>query len=170
MGIDYLINPDGNVQLPILGKVNLTGLTIEQAQDTLAQMYAIEYNKPFVQLEVTNRRAVVFTGGGGRANVVPITNNNTTLMEALALAGGVDTRGRVKKIKIMRRTSEGRVIYEVDMSTLAGLKYADMIVQANDYIYVQPVPYIGRELLAEVSAITSLLTSSIFLYSLISND
>ena len=170
MGLDYLINPDGYVQLPILGKVNLTGLTIEQAQDTLAYMYSVEYNKPFVQLEVTNRRAVVFTGGGGRASVVPILNNNTTLMEALALAGGVDTRGRVKKIKIMRRTSEGRVIYELDMSTLAGLKYADMIVQANDYIYVQPVPYIGRELLAEVSAITSLLTSSIFLYSLISND
>lgn len=170
MGIDYLINPDGYVQLPILGKVNITGLTIEEAQDTLAEMYSIEYNQPFVQLEVTNRRAVVFTGGGGKASVVPILNNNTTLMEVLALAGGVEARGRVRKIKIMRRAEGKRLIYEIDMSTLEGLKYADMIIQANDYIYVQPVPYIGRELLAEISAITSLLTSSIFLYSLISND
>lgn len=168
-GIDYLIRPDGIAELPIVGEVKMAGMTIKEAQDHLASLYAKDYEKPFLQLEVTNRRVIVFPGSGGQAKVVPIANNNTTLLEAIALAGGITDRGRAKKVKVMRKTASGRKIYEVDLSTMSGIKYADMIVQANDYIYVEPVGRLARELLSEISPILSLVTSAIVVISVVSN-
>lgn len=168
-GMDYLVRPDGIAELPILGEVKIAGMTIKESQDHLASLYSKEYEKPYVQLEVTNRRVIVFPGSGGEAKVVPIANNNTTLLEALALAGGITDRGRAKKIKVMRKTSSGRMIYEVDLSKMEGIKYADMIVQANDYIYVEPVGRLAREVLSEISPILSIITSSIIVVTVIAN-
>jgi polysaccharide export outer membrane protein len=166
--IDYLIQPDGISELPILGEVKMAGLTLKEAQDLLAEKYSKEYTSPYVQLEVTNRRVIVFPGNGGDAMVVPIKNNNTTLLESLALAGGITERGKAKKVKIMRNTSEGRVIYEVDLSTISGIKYADMVVQANDYIYVEPSAQITREVFREIGPILSILSTTIVVLSVLS--
>jgi len=168
-GLDYIIRPDGMAEVPILGDINLTGLTIKEAQDSLARSFLPYYQDPFIQLEVTNRRVIIFPGGSGDAQVVPITNNNMTLMEALASSGGISDRGRAKKIKIMRQTKTGRVVYQVDLSTMEGVKYADMVIQANDYIYVQPLPRFGQEFLKELSPILALITTSLFVVSLFSN-
>ena len=162
--IDYWIRPDGKVNLPLVGDVDLAGLTVKESQDLLSELYAKEgYTSPYVQLEVTNRRVLVFPGKGGQAQVVPIVNNNTTLLEAIALAGGIDERGKSKIIKVMRKTSEGRVTYQMDLSSLDGLKYADMIVQANDYIYVEPSRQLGREVFAEIGPYLSIITTSAFI-------
>lgn len=168
VSIDYWIRPDGKVDLPVVGDVKLEGLTLKESQDLLAELYKKEgYNNPYVQMKVTNRRVLVFPGSGGEAKVVPIINNNTTLLEAIALAGGLSERGRAKKVKIMRNTSEGRKVYQVDLSTLEGLKYADMIVQANDYIYVQPSRQLAREVLSEIVPVLSALTSTAFLITVL---
>lgn len=165
--INYWVKPSGSAELPILGEVVLAGKSVKEAQDHLSQLYSAFYTKPFVQLEVTNQRVIVFPGSAGSAKVVPLTNNNTTLMEAIALAGGITDRGQSKKIKIMRQFPDGRRVYEVDLSTLDGLKYADMIVQSNDYIYVEPTRQLSRELLQEVGPIISVISSSIVVISVI---
>ena len=61
----------------------------------------------------------------------------------------------------MRKVDCKRVIYGIDLSTIDGLKYVDMIVQANDYIYVEPTPDIGRQVAASVVPIVSLISSAI---------
>lgn len=165
--IEYLVRNDGKVNLPILGLVDVAGLTIIEAQEKLRKLYSDNYIEPYIQIEVTNRRVIVFPGTGGDAKVVPITNNNTTLMEAIALAGGITERGKAKRVKVMRQTSEGRKVYQIDLSTIAGLKYADMIVQSNDYIYVEPTKQLTREFLKEVTPIVSLISSAIVIISVI---
>ena len=167
--LNYFIRPDGMTEIPVLGDINLTGLTIKEAQDSLSRAFSPYYQDPFVIVEVTNRRVIVFPGGSGDARVVPITNNNMTLMEALASSGGINQRGRAKKIKIMRQTDEGRVVYQVDLSTMEGVKYADMVIQANDYIYVQPLPRFGQEFLRELSPLLALVSTSLFVFSLLTN-
>lgn len=166
-GINYWVKPSGFAELPILGDVQLGGKSVKEAQDHLSKLYAEFYTKPFVQIEVTNQRVIVFPGDAGSAKVVPLKNNNTTLMEAIALAGGIAERGQAKKIKIMRQSPDGRKVYEVNLSTLEGLKYADMIVQSNDYIYIEPTRQISRELLQELGPIISIVTSSIIIISVI---
>ena len=162
VSIDYWVRPDGFAKLPLIGDVKLVGLTVLEAQNILAERYSKDYTNPYVQLEVTNRRVLVFPGNGGEAKVVPIHNNNTTLLEALALAGGITERGKAKAIKIMRNTSEGRKVYLVNLSRLEHLKYADMIVQANDYIYVEPSRQLTREVLVELAPVLTVISTTVF--------
>lgn len=165
--IEYLVRTDGTVELPIVGVVKVQGLSIVECQDKVAQLFAEKYKDPFVQIEVTNRRVIVFPGTGGDAKVVPLQNNNTTLMEAIASAGGITDRGKANEIKVIRRTPEGRKIFLIDLSTLDGLKYADMVVQSSDYIYIEPTKQLSREVLKEVTPIISLISSAIVVVSVI---
>jgi polysaccharide biosynthesis/export protein len=165
--MDYLVRQDGYAELPVIGNTKLDGLTILQAQELLKELYREYINDPFVQINVINQRVIVFPGGGSDATVVTLQNANTTLMEALALAGGIAERGRAKFVKVMRQTPKGREVYLIDLSTMDGLAYADMVVQANDYIYVDPVKQISREVMQEVAPIVSIVTSAFVVVTLI---
>lgn len=159
--IDYTIRTDGHVNLPLLGDVLLSGMTIKQAEDHLKERYSAHYIDPFVIVKVTNKRVIVFPGGGGDAKVVTLNNNNTRLMEVLAETGGLAERGKSKSIKLMRLVDNKRVIVPIDLSTLEGLAYADIVVQGNDYIYVEPHPQIVRRVIREVTPVISFITSVI---------
>ena len=167
--INYLVNEDGTVKLPVLGRVYLDGLTIREAEDKLEGLYSEYYNDPFVILQVQNNRVIVSPGAGGTAQVINLVNANTTLMEALAMAGGVDGRGNSSEIKLLRenKTTGEREVYLIDLSTIDGIEEADMIVQANDIIYVEPLPLIARELVQEIAPIITLITTAALLITLV---
>lgn len=167
--IEYVVRPDGTADLPILGATKVAGLTVKQCEDTLAQLFEEKngYNKPFVQVKLTNQRCIVFPGNGSNAKVVLLQNNNTTLMEAIALAGGIAERGKASRVKIMRIENNERVVYNVNLSTLEGLKYADMIIQANDYVYIEPKEQVTQESLKVIAPVVSLVSSALIIITFI---
>lgn len=165
--VEYLVRRNGFVELPVIGQVKVAGLTVEACEDTLVNLYSKEYIDPFVQIKVTNQRVIVFPGNGSDATVVPLHNTNTTLMEALAHAGGITDRGKANTVKLMRRVDGQREIYWIDLSTIEGLQYVDMIVQANDYIYVEPTPEIAKEISQDIVPVISLASSALFIISAI---
>lgn len=165
---EYLVRADGTADLPVVGNVPVAGLTVAQCEDTLAKRYSKQYQEPFVQVKLTNQRVIVFPGNGSDAKVVPLQNNNTTLMEAIAQAGGIADRGRADRVKLMRTVGDKRVVYVLDMSTIDGLKYADMVVQANDYIYVEPQEQAGREAIQSVAPLVSLISSALIIFTVFS--
>lgn len=166
--ISYLVDKDGSVKLPVIGRVRLEGMSVREAEVKLEEMYTQYYNEPFVILSVSNNRVIVSPGSGGTAQVITLTNANTTLLEALALAGGVSDRGVASKIKLIRENKEsgGRDVYLVDLSTIDGLAQADLIVQPNDIIYVEPLPLIASELVREISPIITLITTTALIITL----
>lgn len=169
--VEYLIDSEGSVNLPIIGKFKAEGLTINAMEDTLSSLYQEigGYNNPYTKIEVTNQRVIVFPGDGGDAKVIPLKNNNTSLMEALAFAGGLATRGKANSIKLMRIVNNERKVYLIDLSTIEGLQKADLIVQANDYIYVEPHERYGREVVAQITPFVSILASLTILFTILSN-
>lgn len=166
--VEYLVKRDGTIEIPKLGKVKVQGLSVSECEDLLEELYGKEYNHPFVQVQITNQRVVVFPGNGSDAKVISLVNSNTTLMEAIAQAGGITERGKAKKVKVMRRGQDGvRNIYVIDLSTIEGLKYVDMIVQANDYIYIEPSPQIAKEVVKEIAPIVSIISSALVIFTVI---
>ena len=164
----YQVDWDGRTKLPLLGQVSVLGLTIREAELMLEKAYTQYYNRPFVQLAITNRRVVVFPGGGGDAKVVQLENNNTTLMEALANAGGLAKRGDANRVKVFRKNADGpRSVYQFDMSDIDGLPHADLILQADDIVYVQPNPEIAREVLNDLAPIITLLTTTVLVIGIV---
>lgn len=166
-GMTYLVKPDGLVELPELGDIRLEGLTIEEAEALLEEAYASFYKDPFVILRVQNNRVYIFPGESGRASVVTLQNMNTTLLEVLAMTGGIGNRANASKVKLIRKTEHGNEVYKMDLSTIEGLDAANTVVQAYDIIYVEPMPQLVREATESLTPITSLISTLTFFYAFI---
>jgi polysaccharide biosynthesis/export protein len=165
--IESRVETDGTAKLPLIGSVTLAGLTIIEAEKLLEEKYADYYVKPFVNLKITNKRIIVFPGSAGDAKVLPMTNNNTTIMEAIAMAGGLAEDGKAYKIKLIRNTpGQKPMVYLMDLSKISGLAAANTQVQAYDIIYVEPRYRPVRTLSTEIAPILTLLTTSIILFQI----
>jgi polysaccharide export outer membrane protein len=111
-------------------------------------------------MSVSNKRVIVFPGSAGDAKVIPLLNNNTTLIEALALAGGIADDGKAKMVKLIRETpNKKHDVFLIDLSKIEGIKQGSMVLQANDIIYVEPRKKYASRLIQEAAPIVSILTS-----------
>jgi polysaccharide export outer membrane protein len=164
---EFIVKLDSTIDLPVIGELKLVGLTMQQCEDTLESLFKDQYQEPFVQLRVTNRRCVVFSGNGNSASIVNLTNPNTTLLEVLAMTGGIHTGGNARLVKVMRKVKGKREIYLIDISTIDGLKYADMIIQGDDYIYIEPRTRLIQGAISELAPILSLMSTFAVVYTLI---
>jgi polysaccharide biosynthesis/export protein len=166
----FLVEVDGNVKLPIIGKVVLKDITVREAEKLLEEKYSEYYNKPFIMMKVVNRRVMVFPGSGGTGTVVTLENENTTLIEVLARAGGISSSGKAKRVKLIRegpqKTTE---VLLIDLSTIEGATQARMPLQANDIVYIEPIRRITAGVLGEISPVLGIITSFLFVYSLFIN-
>jgi polysaccharide export outer membrane protein len=165
--LTYLVRPDGILELPEIGAVRLEGLTLDEAESLLEEAYSSYYNFPYAVLRVTNNRVLLFPGDSGKAQVITLANMNTTLLEVLALAGGIGSRGNASKVKLIRKTDTGNDVYLMDLSTIDGLESARLVVQANDIVYVEPLPQLVREATESLSPIATLISTLTLLYAFI---
>ncbi|MBP6755899.1 MAG: polysaccharide biosynthesis/export family protein [Bacteroidia bacterium] len=165
--LDYLVEQDGRVKLPLVGKVALSGLTIAEAETFLQKIYNDFYVNPFVSVKVVNKRVIIFPGNGGKAQVINLQNNNTTVIETIALGGGIQEDGKAYKVKLIRNDGKNKPkVYLMDLSKIEGIAMGNTVVMANDIIYVEPRYRFAKTLIGEVTPLISLLTSTFLLYSL----
>jgi len=176
----YLIGTDGYASIPLIGKVKLDSLTYRQADSLLAVKFSAQYQDPYIITRSTNRRvyflaspSLVMGGGGGSAGlskVIPLQNENTNLLEIIAVAGGIPVYGNASKIRIIRGDLKKPQVQVVDLSSIQGMIKADLKILPGDVIIVEPgrrvVLDTTRDLLPFFSAvigIASLLTTTIIL-------
>jgi protein involved in polysaccharide export with SLBB domain len=147
-GLELLVQADGTVDMPIVGRVQLSKLSLRQADSTLQVLYSTYYRDPFVQTRVTNNRVIILGASGGL--VLPLANDNMNLIEILALAGGVDGGGngsasvyryggKTSNIRIIRGDLKNPQIEQIDLSTISGMRRANLQMEPNDIIYIEPV-------------------------------
>lgn len=129
---DYLVNELGLVKLPMVGEVKLEGLTLRQAEMMLQKEYEQFFKLPYVKLKFNNKRVIVLGSPGGQ--VLPLTNENVSLVEVIAMAKGIDNSGKAHNIRVLR----GEKIYQVDLSTVEGYKLGNMKIEPGDIVYIEP--------------------------------
>lgn len=88
---EYRVNGAGRILMPLIGEVSVSGLTLSKVETVIAEAYGEEYlRNPQVSAEVTEYRSQQFTVIGAVANPrVYSVSRQTTLIEALAMAGGI---------------------------------------------------------------------------------
>lgn len=164
---DYLVDRDGTAKLPLVGRIKLAGLTISEAESYLEQVYTEFYVKPFVTAKVINKRVIVFPGNGGKAQVLNLQNGNTTVIEALALSGGIQEDGKAYKVKLIRNDGTNKPkVFLMDLSKIEGINVGNSVVMANDIIYVEPRYRFAKTIVAEIAPVLTLLSSTVIIYSL----
>ncbi|MFB9865332.1 polysaccharide biosynthesis/export family protein [Rufibacter immobilis] len=167
---DYTILPSGEVKVPMIGFVYVQGYTVAQADSMFQSKFETYYRDTYVYSQVVSRR-VVFLGATG-GTVVPLAHENMNLVEVLALAGGMPDNGKAQNIRLIRDISTAKPIVQViDLSTVAGLQKANLRVQPNDVVYVEPVRRVFNESLRDVltvlGAVTNVLTSYVVIRNIV---
>ena len=129
----YLVDTNGVAKFPLVGELKVEGLTLRQAEEVLQKEYGKFFISPFVGLKFNNKRVVVLGAPGGQ--VIPLTNENVTLAEILALAKGLNNDSKAQNIRLLRKD----MVYSIDFSTVEGYRKGNMIMEPGDIIYVEPV-------------------------------
>lgn len=163
--LDVVVESDGGIKMPLIGKIPVVGKTIKEAEKILEDKYSEFYVKPFVTLKVTNKRVVVFPGNTGQAKVITLLNNNTTVMEVIANAGGIPEEGKAYKVKLIRNNinaDQKPFVFLMDLSKIEGITMANSKVQANDIIYVEPRYRPFRTIALELTPIITLFTTTFY--------
>jgi len=166
---EYIVDADGYVKLPIIGKKKISGLTIREVETLLEQSFSEFYLNPFAVAKITNRRVIYFTGNSSAAKVISLTDNNTTVLQMIAKEGGLDIYGKARRIKLIRDVNGNHEVYLLDLSTIKGIDDAHIVLQANDIIYVDPRRRVSSKAFTEMAPIISLFSSSLLIIAVINN-
>lgn len=134
----YYVDPDGNLELPIIGKVRVGGLTIEQAQDSIASVVKKYLERPVVRLKLLNFRVSIL-GEVSSEGTYLAGDNTLTLLQALAMAGGADEFGDLSKVKIVRQSGDKTFVFYANLLTEDYLKSPYFYLEPNDVIVVPPL-------------------------------
>ena len=161
---NYLVELNGVVKFPVIGEVKVDGLTLRQAEEITQKEYAKYFKEPFTVINFVNKRVTVLGAPGGL--VIPLTNQNVTVVEVLAMARGLSNDSKADNIKLIRNEH----IYQLDFSTIDSYRKSNMLVEPGDIIYVEPIrrPLVEglRDNFIVVSLVVSLTTLLVLIRTL----
>lgn len=163
----YLVMENGDVKLPIVGDVKVEGRTLYQAEEALEKEFNVPYKDSFVKLSFQNKRVILLGAAGGQ--VIPLQNENSTLAEVLAQAGGIDLGAKAHNIRLIRGELSNPEVYVIDLSTIEGLQSSIITIKPGDIIYVEPWRRVWLEGLKDMAPILSLVSSVLTLALVLQN-
>lgn len=132
----YLVDQQGQIQLPIIGHIEVANLTTAQIKEKI-RLKLLDYLKePVVILKLLNFKVSVM-GDVAQPGVFKIPNERLTLTEALSLAGDLNITA-LRQILIVREVDGNREYIPVDLSKKSVFNAPYYYLKNNDVIYVQP--------------------------------
>jgi polysaccharide export outer membrane protein len=165
--LDYIIKTDGTAKLPILGNIALEGKTIAEAENLLTSKLSSDFKDPFVQIKITNQRVVLLLGKG-HAIMVPMANSNMTLLEVIALGGGIKDNAKSKEIRLLRMEKGKRKVYHFDLSNIKNAANADIAMVNKDIVVIDYYPRKITTAIREASPWLSIISSTFAIYTILS--
>jgi polysaccharide export outer membrane protein len=136
----YLVNQEGNIEMPVIGTLKAAGLTINQLQAILIQKLANSVKDPAVIVEFIQFNINIL----GEVRVPGIHKFNmdrVTLLDAIGAAGDLTDFGRRDNIIVIREEKEKKVTYTVDLRDKNIFQSPVYIMEPNDIVYVNPNKY-----------------------------
>jgi polysaccharide export outer membrane protein len=159
----YLIDTEGNVDFPLLGKIKLGGLTRIEAIKKIKSLLENHIKDPSVNLRILNFKVSVI-GEVNRPGCFPIQSERITLLEALSLAGDLTIYGNRNSILVIREKEGLKTIEKVDITKRDFINSPYYYLCQNDQIYVEPnktkvnASVIGPDITVGLSALSILVT------------
>lgn len=149
----YLVDNNGDIDFPILGKLHLGGLTKGAAEDVICKrLKAYLKEDPIVNVRMVNYKFSVL-GEVGKPSTFTVANEKVNVLEALAMAGDMTIYGKRDNVKLLREDEQGRkeiVLLNLKDPGIVSSPY--YYLQQNDILYVEPSKSKIRS--SEMSAIT----------------
>lgn len=137
--IIYKVDINGNITLPIIGKVSVVGLSVYEAEQLIASLIYPQYVKkePVVTMAISNFKITIL-GDVSSPGVIDVNDDKINILEALAMAGDLNITGRRNNVMLIRTQDDGsREIYRYDLNDKYLLFSPYFNLKQNDMIYVE---------------------------------
>lgn len=133
----YLIDKMGNVEIPMLGIIKLSGLTTSEAREKVRMAAARYYKNPTVQVRFANYKFTMI-GDVNRSGTFVIPNEKFSILDALGMAGDLQVSGKRNNVMLIRDNNGKKDIVRLDLTSTDLLKSPYFYLKQNDVIYIEP--------------------------------
>ena len=132
-----LVDAQGEILLPVIGKLKVDGLTTNQAATVISEKVAIYEKQPNVGVRILNFKVSV-TGDVAKPGVYPVANEKINILEAISLAGDLKITGKRNNVLVIRQ-KDGQVHFtRLDLRSKNLFTSPDFYLQNNDVLYIEP--------------------------------
>lgn len=133
----YLVDGTGNIQMYKLGDVAVAGLTRMELKNKLEKELTAYLRDPVVTIRFLNQRVTVL-GEVARPGVLPLANDQVSLLEAIGQSGDLTTYGRRDNVLVIRQTGESKSFHTVNLLDKSVFTSPYYYLQNGDVVYVEP--------------------------------
>ena len=135
-GQDFQVEEDGNVALPVIGRVQVAGLTRQEAANKVEELYKKSLLKdPIIELKIVNLKITIL-GEIKTPGNYQLIKDKTTLIELIGEAGGLTDKANETNVEIIRGDPAHPNVIRIDLSNIKSLSNPNGILQNGDIIYV----------------------------------
>lgn len=151
----YLVDNDGIIDFPVLGRLRVGGLTKTEAENMIREGLKPYINEvPIVTVRMANYKISVL-GEVARPGTFTVSNEKVNIFEALALAGDMTVWGVRNDVKLIREDADGqRMVMSLNLNDANIINSDYYYLQQNDVVYVTPNKVKARN--SDIGSATSL--------------
>lgn len=132
------IDEDGCVEMPLVGKIEVKNLTVDEAKDRLQMAINTYINGSMLVVKLASFNLTLL-GEVSRPGMYKVYQSQINLFEAVSLAGNMTNFAKKSEVKIIRQTDNGSEIITVDMGKADILSSPYYYLKPNDIVYVEPL-------------------------------
>lgn len=136
-GSSYLVDPDGNIHMPLIGVVHVAGMTTWQIRDSVTLKLEPYLKETVVEIRIMSFRIAVM-GDVMRPGIYSVQNERMTLTEALTLAGDLNISAKRNNVLLVREENGKQKQIRFDLQSREIYNSPYFYLRSNDLIYVQP--------------------------------
>ena len=133
----YLVDKNGDINFPELGRVNVAGRTIKETEEHIHDKLSNYIKKPTVSVRVINTKVTVM-GDVRKPGTFSLSEERLTLPQAIGLAGDLNIKGDRHEILIIRNNGGQREVKRIDFTKSDWMNSDFYYLKQNDIVYVQP--------------------------------
>lgn len=133
----YLVDSEGFIEFPVLGRIKLGGLTRNEAIQYMKGLLSKDVLDPGVSIKISNYRITVL-GEVSRPGTFTLPNEKITILEALGMAGDLTINGVRNNVLVVREENGGQKFHRIDLTTNELFNSPVYYLAQNDVIYVEP--------------------------------
>jgi polysaccharide export outer membrane protein len=135
--VGYLIDENGKINFPVLGRMEIAGLKRTEAISLLEDSLINYVSNPIVNIQILNYKVTVL-GDVGKPGTFKIPNERITVLEAIGLAGDLNITGNRKNVKVLRDENGKKSELILDLTSSCVFSSPAYYLQQNDVVYVEP--------------------------------
>ena len=144
----FLVDKDGYIELSLIGKIKVGGLTTVEAREIIKQKADAYWKAPVVNLRISNFDIQVL-GDVGKPGILTSPSEKISILDAIAMSGDISLSGKHRNVLLVRTDGDQKTFVRLDLTNSSIFKSPYFYLKQRDLLYVEP----GKSKLTEANSV-----------------